>query len=33
MEKGERERVTFAMSINTREPHHDFFTDHQYNRR
>ena len=25
------ERVTFAMSINTQEPHHDFFTPHQYN--
>jgi len=22
-----------AMSINTRKPHQDFFTDHQYNRR
>jgi hypothetical protein len=28
-----RERVTFEMSINTRKPHHDCFTDHQYNRR
>ena len=27
------ERVTFEMSINTRKPHHDCFTDHQYNRR
>jgi hypothetical protein len=26
------ERVTFAMSINTREPHHGLFADHQYNR-
>lgn len=31
--RGLRERVTCAMSINTREPQHDFFTEHQYNRR
>ncbi|MEG5160617.1 PAS domain S-box protein, partial [Microcoleus sp. AT3-A2] len=27
----DREHVTFAMSINTRQLQHDFFTDHQYN--